>query len=112
MNRTQIDRVTAGVPAGVDPHHRRRLEGYAATARRCEDRLTALRAALERAQRAVDDAVAADDARDAAADEALRVAQEIDALERIQPRVDAWLRVTAGTLSTSPDIEPFGEGPS
>ena len=46
------------------------------------------------------------------ADQALRLAREIDALERIQPRIDAWLRVAAGAFSTEPGHEPFGEGPS
>ena len=114
MNQTQIDRLRDGVPPHVDTRQRRRIDGYAATARRCEDRLTAMRADLERAQRAVDEAVAAGAGAgaDAAADQALRLAREIDALERIQPRIDAWLRVAAGAFSTEPGHEPFGEGPS
>ena len=112
MNQTQIDRLRDDLPPQVDTRQRRRIDGYAATARRCEDRLTAMRADLERAQRAVDEAVAAGAGADAAADQALRLAREIDALERIQPRIDAWLRVAAGAFSTEPGHEPFGEGPS
>jgi hypothetical protein len=111
VNATQIDRLTRALPANADDRHRRRVYGYAATARRCEDRIAALRTELERVQRAVDDAVAVDTGEDAPADEALRVVCELDALERAQPRIDAWLRVAAGALSTQPDVEPFGEGP-
>ena len=36
MNPSQIDRLLSGVPASVDERHRRRVFGYAATARRCD----------------------------------------------------------------------------
>ncbi|HYZ29900.1 MAG TPA: hypothetical protein VE570_12640 [Thermoleophilaceae bacterium] len=111
MNRSQIDRLVAGVPAGTDARHRRRVDGYAAAARRCDERLAALRIELERAWSAVDGA-AASDGEAAAADEVLRLARELDALERIQPRVDSWLRVAVSAVSDDPGPEPFGEGPA
>ena len=84
--------------------------GYAATARRIDARITALRVELERALRAVDDAVA-DGRGEEAADEALALARELDSLERVQPRVDSWLRVAVGAVADDPGLEPFGEGP-
>ncbi|HEV7640124.1 MAG TPA: hypothetical protein VGO39_04535 [Gaiellaceae bacterium] len=111
MNAAQIDRLLAGVSPSVDERQRRRINGYAATARRCDDRIAELRVEVERALRAVDETVAAGPAVDAA-DEAIRLTRELDALERVQPRIDSWLRATAGALSDSVDLAPFGEGPA
>jgi hypothetical protein len=111
VNLAQIEQLAASIPAAVDERQRRRIHGYVATARRCEERVRALRTELERAQRAVDDAVDAGLAEHAATDDALRVARELDALERVQPRIDAWLRVAAGSVLDQPSLEPFGEGP-
>jgi predicted RNase H-like nuclease (RuvC/YqgF family) len=111
MNRAQIDRLVAGVSPNVDERQRRRINGYAATARRCDERIAELRDELERALRTVDDSAAAGQAVEAA-DEAIRLTRELDALERIQPRIDSWLRATAGALSGHPGLEPFGEGPA
>jgi hypothetical protein len=111
MNPAQIDRLLAGVSPNVAERHRRRINGYAATARRCDERIAALRIDLERALRTVDDAAAAGPAVEAT-NEAIRLACELDALERVQPRIDAWLRATAGALSYDPGLEPFGEGPA
>jgi len=111
MNRAQIDRLVAGVSPSVDERHLRRINGYAATARRCDERIAALRVELERALRAVDETAAAGAAVEAT-DEAIRLTSELDALERIQPRIDSWLRATAGALSDHPGLEPFGEGPA
>ncbi len=107
MNPVQIDRLLAGIPANTDPRHRRRIEGYAATARRADERIGALRIELERALRAVDDTPGATEA----ADRAIELARELDALERVQPRIDSWLRVAVGSVSDDPGLEPFGEGP-
>ena len=113
MNPSQIDRLLSGVPANVDERHRRRVNGYAATARRCDARIGRLRVDLERALRAVDEAAAqGPDAAEAAADEAIELARELDELERVQPRVDSWLRVAVGAVSDDPGLEPFGEGPA
>ena len=112
MNPARIDRLLAGVPADADSRHRRRVDGYAAVARRCEVRIGALRAELERVLRALDAGPAPGAGGDAAADEALRLACELDALERVQPRVDSWLHVAVAGLSDHPGPEPFGEGPA
>jgi hypothetical protein len=111
MNPAQIDRLLANLPATVADGHRRRINGYAATALRCEERITARRVELERALRSVDDAAAGNNA-DAAADEAIRLVVELDTLERVLPRIDAWLRVAVGAISDDPGPEPFGEGPA
>jgi hypothetical protein len=111
VNAAQIDRLLASVPATTEERHRKRVFGYATTARRIDARIAALRGELERALRAVDDAVA-DGRGEEAADEALALARELDSLERIQPRVDSWLRVSIGSVVDDPGLEPFGEGPA
>jgi hypothetical protein len=112
MNPAQIDRLLAGIPAAVDESQRRRIHGYAATARRCDERITARRTELERALRIVDEAAASGSAVEPA-DEAIRLALELDALERVQPRIDSWLRVTVGAVTDDPrQLAPFGEGPA
>ena len=112
MNPAQIDRLLAGLPATVDERHRRRIDGYAAAARRCDERIAARRAELERALRSVDEATATGSAAEHA-DEAIRLALELDALERVQPRIDSWLRVAVGAVSDAPGLlGPFGEGPA
>ena len=111
MNPAQIDRLLAALPATVDEGHRRRINGYAATARRCDERITAHRTELERALRSVDEAAAGGTAVEPA-DEAIRLALELDALERVQPRIDSWLRVAVGAVSDDLGPTPFGEGPA
>jgi hypothetical protein len=111
MNAAQIDRLLASVSPDVDGRHRHRVNGYAATARRCAERISGLRLELERALCAVSDAAAAGPAVESA-DDAIRLARELDALERVQPRIDSWLRAAVGTLSDDPGLEPFGEGPA
>jgi hypothetical protein len=112
VNRTQIDRLLSGVPENVDARLRHRVEGYVATARRCDEQIDALRIELECALRALDDAAASGADEEAAADEALRVARELDVLERVQPRIDSWLRVAVGGLTHDIGPGPFGEGPA
>jgi hypothetical protein len=108
MNPAQIDRLLAGLPANAGERHRRRVNGYAATARRCDERIATQRAALERAL----DRAATDGGGVEAADEAIRLAAELDALERVQPRIDSWLRIAVGAVSDDPGPEPFGAGPA
>jgi hypothetical protein len=108
MNQAQIARLLAGVPISVEERHRRRIDGYAATARRADERIIALRIELERALRAVDEAPSQSDG----ADRAIELARELDSLERVQPRIDSWLRVAVGSVSDDPGLEPFGEGPA
>ena len=111
MNPAQIDRLLESVPDTTEERHRKRVLGYATTARRIDARISVLRVDLERALRAVDDAVA-EGRGDEAADTALELARELDSLERVQPRVDSWLRVAIGAVADDPGLEPFGEGPA
>ena len=111
MNPAQIDRLLASIPETTEERHRKRVLGYATTARRIDARISVLRDDLERALRAVDDA-AAQGRGDEAADTALELARELDSLERVQPRVDSWLRVAVGAVADDPGLEPFGEGPT
>jgi hypothetical protein len=112
MNPAQIDRLLAGLRPIVAERHRRRIDGYAVTARRCEERINARRVELERALRGVDDEAARGNAA-GAADDAIRLALELDALERIQPRIDSWLHVAVGAVSDDPRfLAPLGEGPA
>ena len=111
MNNAQIDRLLSSIPEKSEPRHLKRVRGYATTARRIDRRIAVLRDDLERALRAVDDAVEGGGDAEAAADEALALARALDALERIQPRVDSWLRVAVGAVADDPGLAPFGEGP-
>jgi hypothetical protein len=111
VNPAQIDRLLASIPETTEERHRKRVLGYATTARRIDARISVLRDDLERALRAVDDAVA-EGRGDEAADTALELARELDSLERVQPRVDSWLRVAIGAVADDPGLAPFGEGPT
>ena len=104
MNATQVDRLVATVTGPIEDRSRRRLDGYAAAARRCDERICALRAELATAILA-----AGDDADEA--DEVLDTMIQLDALERIQLRVDAGLRASVGALADSDLPVPVGEGP-
>jgi hypothetical protein len=111
VNAAQIDRLLASVPATTAEPLRKRVHGYATTARRIDTRIATLRNELERALRAVDDAVG-EGRGEEAADVALALARELDSLERVQPRVDSWLRVAIGSVVDDQGLEPFGEGPA
>jgi hypothetical protein len=108
VNPAQIDRLLSSIPETTEPRHLKRVHGYAATARRADERISALRIELERALRAVDEAPSESDG----ADQAIELARELDSLERVQPRIDSWLRVAVGSVSDDPGLEPFGEGPA
>jgi hypothetical protein len=111
MNPAQIDRLVAAVPPNLDERRRRRVNGLAATARRCDERITTLRIELERALWAVGETELAGPAVERA-DEAIRLVRELDALERLQPRIDSWLRDAVGALLDNRELAPFGEGPA
>ncbi|MEA2340097.1 MAG: hypothetical protein QOG11_174 [Solirubrobacteraceae bacterium] len=111
MNPAQIDRLLADLPTTLTEAHRRHINGRAATSLRCAARIAARRVELEGALRSVDEAAAGGSAVEAA-DEAIRLALELDALERVQPRIDGWLRVAVGAVADDPGPAPFGEGPA
>lgn len=111
MNNAQIDRLLTSVPSSTEQRHLKRVHGYAITARRIDARIVTLRDELEAALGVVADAAANGDALDPA-DRAIELVRELDSLERVQPRVDSWLRVQVSTLAEDPGLEPFGEGPT
>lgn len=106
MTRKQIS-----PPVGVsgDPGG---LDGYAATARRCEERILLVRRALDSSLEAVEHAAVNGKGVEAAADDALRLTLELEALERVQPRVDAWLRLARRAFDDDLGLAPFGDGPA
>jgi hypothetical protein len=111
MKQAQIERLVATVPSTVDDRQRRRLDAYASTARRCEARIQRLRGELERALRASEDALALGPG-GSEPNSVLIVACELDTLERVQPRIDAWLQAYAAALVDERTPERFGEGPA
>jgi hypothetical protein len=110
MKQVQIERLVATVPSTIDARQRRRLDAYASTARRCEARIQRLRGELERALRASEDALALGPGSEP--NSVLIVACELDTLERVQPRIDAWLQAYVGALVDERTPERFGEGPA
>lgn len=111
MNNAQIDRLLTSVPSSTEERHLSRVHGYAVTARRIDARICVLRNELEAALGVVANAAVNGDATEPA-DKAIDLVRELDSLERIQPRVDSWLRVQVSTLADDPGLEPFGEGPT
>jgi hypothetical protein len=111
MNARQVDELVATVPATVDTARRRRLRAYEQTVRRCEARIQALREELQRAFEPVEETTGTADAVLAAGpDRALAAACELDMLERVQPRVDAWLTEYVAALVPQPTLEAYGDG--
>ena len=71
---------------------------------------SALRVELERALRAAGDVAHDGGERGRGRPRAL-AARELDSLERVQPRMDSWLRVSVGAVSDEVQMGPVGEGP-
>ena len=90
MNLNHIDRLAATVPATINPRQRTRLNRYAETASRCEARIQRLREELERTMQVADGSFGSALQAPAEPNAALTLACELDTLERLQPRVDAW----------------------
>ncbi len=107
MNLSQVERLMATVPQAISERQRNRVNGYAATCRMCSSRMTELRSALEENRREMSKGGDPD----AFAERAIALLIELDTLERIQPRIDAWLRVSIGALEDEIQSGPMGEGP-
>ena len=107
MNLNQVQRLMATVPQAISPRQRQRVEGYAATCRQLSSRIDDARHNLERILREMSEGGDPD----ALAQQAIDVLIELDELERIQPRIDAWLRVAVGALEDEIQGGPVGEGP-
>jgi hypothetical protein len=111
MNVTQVQRLVTTVPPTIDDRQRARLVGYADTAVRCEERIRWLRQELENTLRANDGSI--EKVLDGVAAEpntALSLACELDTLERLQPRVDAWFTDYVAALVAAHSAETYGDG--
>lgn len=103
MKLKRIEALVGTVPATIDDRQRERLAAYAQISQRCQARILELRRDVERA---LETAVTEPDA-------ALILVRELDDLERIQPRVDAWLRAyVAALVEERMPPQGFGEGPA
>ena len=107
MNLNQVERLMATVPQAISPRQRHRVDGYAAACRRLSSRLDEARGNLERILREMSHGGDPE----ALADQAIDVLIELDELEGIQPRIDAWVRVAVGALEDEIQGGPVGEGP-
>jgi hypothetical protein len=117
MKSNQIDQLVATVPATINAAQRDRLHAYIETATRCEARIQRLRAELPSAFE-VPEAVRTRSSASGSLDidvateltTALAVACELDTLERVQPRVDAWLKQYVAKLVSTPSLDVYGDG--
>jgi hypothetical protein len=110
MNLSQIERLAATVPATIEARQRARLRGYAETASRCEARIQRLRGELERSIDATEESPATTAGEAAEPNATLALACELDTLERLQPRVDAWFTDYVTTLVAAHSVETYGDG--
>ena len=108
MNLNQVQRLMATVPQAISPRQRHRIAGYAASCRHLSSRLEETRTNLEKTLREMSEGGDPE----ALAERAVALLIELDALERIQPRIDAWLRVAVGALEDEIQTGPMGEGPT
>jgi hypothetical protein len=111
MNLNQINRLVATVPDTIDARERSRLRVHQEVASQCEMRIRQLRDDLERSLQGRTDAgdAASSDGRPKPTT-TLDIACELDALERVQPRVDGWLvDYVASLVSMNPPVD-YGDG--
>jgi hypothetical protein len=107
----QINRLVSTAPATVDDRHRARLQALQDTASRCELRIRWLRDQLEQVLHSPDaGGVISGDDNPTSPNAALTIASELDALERLQPRVDAWLVEYVASLAAAHDMVDYGDG--
>jgi hypothetical protein len=109
MNVNQIKRLAATVPETIDDRQRTRLHGYAETASRCEARIQRLRSELDRSLETTDRGLETV-AEAAECNAVLTLACELDTLERVQPRVDAWFVDYVAALVAAHQPETYGDG--
>jgi hypothetical protein len=110
MKPNHIDQLLAMVPSDISADQRRRLDAYVATVRHCEAHIQRLRAELPSAFHSGLGALGAVDSDGMAAPaKALAVFTELDTLERVQPRVDDWLKQYVTLLTTRPYLDAYGD---
>jgi hypothetical protein len=111
MNLNQINRLVATAPPTIDARQRSRLQAHQETASRCELRIRKLREELERSLQTPTDAggLASHDG-SAELNATLTIACELDVLERLQPRVDTWLKDYVTSLAAVHEPVDYGDG--
>ncbi len=97
MHPHRLEQLVASVPDSVAPQQRARLLAHVRAVDGCRDRIQHVRADLRRAL--------SGEGRDA-----LDRALELDALERVQQRVDGWLTALVTELSTAGQIPHYHDG--
>jgi hypothetical protein len=107
---SQINRLVTTAPATLEERQRARLQALQETASRCELRIRWLRDQLEQTLHADASSVSAPDGNPTEPNTALTIASELDALERLQPRVDAWLVEYVASLAAAHDTIDYGDG--
>jgi hypothetical protein len=111
MNLTHAQRLVATVPPTIDERQRARLTGYVDTVVRCEARIRWLREEVENTLLATDASITKVlGGVVAEPNTALTLACELDTLERLQPRVDAWLTDYTAALVAAHSSETYGDG--
>ena len=111
VKASHIDQVLATVPSTISTDQRQRLDAYVETVQQCEARIQWLRAELPRLfelRGAAPDP--ADSDLTATTTQALTVVCELDTLERVQHRVDDWLKQYVAMLTTQPFVDAYGDG--
>jgi hypothetical protein len=108
---SQINRLVSTAPTTLEDRQRARLQALQETASRCELRIRWLRDQLEQTLHSPDaGGVLSPDDTPTAPNAALTTASELDALERLQPRVDAWLVEYVASLAAAHDTIGYGDG--
>lgn len=96
----RLQQLVAAVPEGISAEQRARLDAHVRTSDGCRVRAEGVR---ERLRRALDGAADT-------ADTALDLACELDALERVQQRLDNWLTALVDELTQAPRATRYDDG--
>ena len=100
MHPHRLEQLVASVPEGIGADQRVRLLTHVQTSDGCRTRIERVRADLRRALAG----------EDGSAERALELACELDALERVQQRVDGWLVALVEELSQAPRAVHYDDG--
>lgn len=100
MHPHRLQQLVASVPDTVTAEQRARLLAHVQTSDGCRTRADRVRHELRRAL----------DGGEGGADRALDLACELDTLERVQQRVDAWLCELVDELTHAPRAVHYDDG--
>jgi hypothetical protein len=99
MDPHRLKQLVASVPESVDAEQRSRLLVHVQASDGCRVRAERVRAELRRALDGAD-----------GAERAVDLACELDGLERVQQRMDAWLTELVEELTSRPRAVPYDDG--